>query len=120
MGRFLVLGTGLAALMQTFIPQSTLISLGSGPVISVLIMMALAVVLSVCSTVDSFVALAFANTFSGGSVLAFLVFGPMVDVKSTFLYLRVFRRKVVVYLVLLTGMFVLMSGIFINLFLPWS
>jgi uncharacterized membrane protein YraQ (UPF0718 family) len=117
MGRYLVIGTGLAALMQTFVPQSTLTSLGSGPVTSVLVMMILAVVLSVCSTVDSFVALAFANTFSMGSVLSFLVFGPMVDIKSTLLYLRVFRRKIVLYILLLTGMITLVSGIFINLFL---
>lgn len=120
MGRFLVLGTGLAALMQTSVPQSTLISLGSGPLVSVLVMMTLAVVLSICSTVDSFVALAFVNSFSGGAVLSFLVFGPMVDIKSTLLYLRVFRKKTVLYLLLLTGMFALVSGVFINVFLPWS
>lgn len=120
MGRYLVLGTGLAALMQTFVPQSMLTSLGSGPVVSVPVMMTLAVVLSICSTVDSFVALAFVNSFSGGSVLSFLVFGPMVDIKSTLLYLRVFRKKTVLYLVLLTGMFALVSGVFINVFLPWS
>ena len=120
MGRYLVLGTILAALMQTFISQSTLTTFGSAPVVSVLVMMALAVVLSICSTVDSFVALAFVNTFSAGSVFAFLVFGPMVDIKSTMLYLRVFRRKIVLYLVLLTGMFVLVGGVFINMFQPWS
>ena len=120
MGRFLILGAALAALMQTLVPQSFLLGLGSGPVLSVLILMLLAVVLSICSTVDSFVALAFARAFTGGSVLAFLVFGPMVDIKSTLLYLNVFRRRTVLYIVLLTFMLTLVGAVFVNLYLPWA
>jgi uncharacterized membrane protein YraQ (UPF0718 family) len=120
MGRFLVLGAVLAALMQTLVPQRVLLALGSGPVLSVLVLMLLAVLLSVCSTVDSFVALAFARAFSGGSVLAFLVFGPMVDVKSTLLYLTVFRRRAVLYILLLTFMLTLLAAVFVNRYLPWA
>ncbi|NJN79037.1 MAG: hypothetical protein HC797_00375 [Anaerolineales bacterium] len=68
MGRYLVLGTTLAAGLQTFISQSTLLAIGSGPILSVLVMLLLAVLLSICSTVDSFVALGFVGTFSFGSV----------------------------------------------------
>ena len=59
MGRYLVLGASLAALMQTFIPQSGLISIGKGPILSVLVILVLAVLLSICSTVDAFISLAF-------------------------------------------------------------
>jgi uncharacterized membrane protein YraQ (UPF0718 family) len=120
MGRFLILGAALAALIQALVPQSLLLGLGSGPVLSVLVLMLLAVVLSICSTVDSFVALAFARAFTGGSVLAFLVFGPMVDIKSTLLYLNVFRRRTVLYILLLTFMLTLVGAVFVNLYLPWS
>jgi uncharacterized membrane protein YraQ (UPF0718 family) len=120
MGRFLILGAALAALMQTLVPQTFLLGLGSGPVLSVLVLMLLAVVLSICSTVDSFVALAFARAFTGGSVLAFLVFGPMVDIKSTLLYLNVFRRRTVLYILLLTFMLTLVGAVFVNLYLPWA
>ena len=51
MGRYLVLGASLAALLQTFISQTSLLAVGSGPILSVLIMLALAVLLSICSTV---------------------------------------------------------------------
>lgn len=101
MGRYLVIGAGLAALMQTFLPQSLLLNVSQGPVISVLVMILTAVLLSVCSTVDAFIALAFSGVFSSGAVLAFLVYGPMVDIKSTLMFLRVFRRRNVLYLVLL-------------------
>ncbi len=115
MGRFLVIGALLAALMQTFVPQSWLLSIGQGPILSVIMLSLLAVLLSVCSTVDSFIALAFANTFSTGSVLAFLVYGPMVDIKATLMYLRVFKRKTVVILVILPWLLTLVASVAINL-----
>jgi uncharacterized membrane protein YraQ (UPF0718 family) len=113
--RYLIAGSMVAAAMQTAIPQSALLALGSGPVVSVLVMMALAFVLSICSTVDAFLALAFVNTFTTGSILAFLVFGPMVDIKSALMFLALFRRRTVAYLILLPLMMTLLIAIFINL-----
>lgn len=115
MGRYLVLGALLAAFMQSLVPQSVLMALGKGPVLSVLVMLALAVLLSVCSTVDAFIALAFASAFSPGAVVAFLVFGPMVDLKSLLLYTRVFRPRVVILLAGLPFVFSLAMGIAWNL-----
>ena len=117
MGRYLVLGSGLAAAMQTFIPQSRLLALGSGPLLSVLVMLGLAVLLSVCSTVDSFVALAFLGTFSPGSVLAFLVYGPMVDLKSILMFRQVFKRRGLLYLVLIPLGLTTAVAVTMNLFL---
>jgi len=119
MGQYLILGSVLAALLQTFVPQSTLLAVGSGPVISVLVMLILAYVLSVCSTVDAFLSLAFARTFTTGSVLAFLIFGPMVDIKSTLMFLGVFKRKTVAYLIILPFLLALLVGVFINLNVAW-
>ena len=115
MGHFLVIGALLAALLQTFIPQAGLLNLGQGPLSSVLVMIVLAVLLSICSTVDAFIALAFAGTFSAGSILAFLVYGPMVDIKSTLMFLRVFRKKTVFTLVLLPFILVVLIGVVVNL-----
>jgi uncharacterized membrane protein YraQ (UPF0718 family) len=115
MGRYLIVGTLLAAAMQTFISQEVLLTLGRGPVISVIAMQGLAFLLSVCSTVDSFLALAFAGTFTTGSILAFLTFGPMVDIKSMLMFLGVFKRRVVFYLILLPLLMTLLIGIWINL-----
>jgi hypothetical protein len=91
----------LAAAMQTLVGQETLLSIGSGPILSPLVMLVLAFVLSVCSTVDAFVALAFSLTFPTGSLLAFLSFGPMVDIKSTLMFRGIFKPRIVFYLVLL-------------------
>jgi hypothetical protein len=118
MGRYLILGAMLAAGLQTFIAQSSLLAIGSGPVFSVLIMLALAILLSICSTVDAFVALGFMGTFSFGSALSFLTFGPMVDIKSIIMYLQVFRRRSVTYLVLIPFMMSLLAGILFNYLRP--
>jgi uncharacterized protein len=119
MGRYLVIGSMLAALMQTFVPQQALIAAGQGPLLSIFVMVLVAVLLSVCSTVDAFIALAFANTFSVGSILAFLVYGPMVDIKSTLLYLRVFRTRTVVYLVTIPLLITVIASAAMNYFGNW-
>ncbi len=115
MGRYLIIGSLIAALMQTLVSQDVLLALGRGPVISVLVMQALAFVLSVCSTVDAFLALAFVGTFTTGSILSFLTFGPMVDIKSALMFLGVFRRKTVLYLILLPLAMTMLIGIWLNL-----
>ena len=48
-----------------------------------MVMMLLAFVLSLCSEADAFVASTFLLQFSGASVLAFLITGPMIDIKNT-------------------------------------
>jgi uncharacterized membrane protein YraQ (UPF0718 family) len=118
MGRYLIIGAALAAGMQTFIPQSALLTVGSGPFLSVLVMLGLAVLLSICSTVDAFVALGFIGTFSFGSVLSFLVFGPMVDVKSIIMYSQVFKRRAVAYLVMIPFLMSLLAGVVFNYVSP--
>lgn len=119
MARYLVAGSLLAAGMQTAVHQSALLALGSGPVLSVIVLMVLAFVLSICSTVDAFLALSFVNTFTTGSILAFLTFGPMVDIKSSLMFLGVFRRRTVAYLILLPLLLSLVISVFVNLNLGW-
>lgn len=114
-GRYLVVGSLLASALQTFVPQSALVSIGRDGVTSVLALQLLAYVLSVCSTVDAFLALSFVNTFTAGSIVAFLVFGPMVDIKSTMMFLGLFRGRAVLYLIVLTFLMALLAGVYINL-----
>jgi uncharacterized membrane protein YraQ (UPF0718 family) len=98
MGRFVVLGGAIAALMQTAIPQSIVGGLAQTPVIGALSLMGLAFVLSLCSEADAFVAVSFVQ-FPLGSQLAFLVFGPVVDAKLAMLYGATFRKRFVLRLV---------------------
>jgi uncharacterized membrane protein YraQ (UPF0718 family) len=115
MVKYLVLGALLAAVLQTVVPRAALLATGQDPALSVLTLMALAVLLSICSTVDAFVALSFAGTFSTGALLGFLAFGPLVDVKSVLMYGLLLRRRAVVLLVLLCAQLIYLVGAFVNL-----
>jgi hypothetical protein len=115
LGGVLVLGSAIAALIQVAVPREIILSLGSGPVTSILAMMILAAVVSICSTVDSFFALAFASTFTGGSLLAFLVFGPMIDFKAIGLMLSVFKPRAIIYLFALAAQLTFLLTLFVNL-----
>jgi uncharacterized membrane protein YraQ (UPF0718 family) len=105
MGRFLILGAGIAAAVQTFVPQSIVGKVADLPVLSLLAMMALAFLMSLCSESDAFVAASFTQ-FGPAAQLAFLVSGPMIDLKLGALYAgtysKGFLRTVVVTVVAVT------------------
>ena len=82
---------------------------------SVIVMQAMAFVLSVCSTVDAFLALSFIGTFTTGSIITFLTFGPMVDIKSTLMFMGVFQKRTVLYLIMLPLLMTLLIGVWLNL-----
>lgn len=116
LGGVLILGSAIAALVQTITPRELILSLGQGPVTSVTAMMLLAGLVSICSTVDSFFALSFASTFTTGSLLAFLVFGPMIDFKGVGLLLSIFKPRAVIYLFALAAQLTFLLTLFINLY----
>ncbi len=116
LGGVLVLGSAIAAIIQVFVPREIILSLGQGPVTSILAMMLLAAVVSICSTVDSFFALSFASTFTTGSLLSFLVFGPMIDLKGIGLMLSIFKPRAIFYLFALAGQLTFLLTLFVNLY----
>ncbi|QLE56508.1 permease [Nostoc sp. TCL26-01] len=115
LGGVMVIGSAIAATIQVLAPRDLILSLGAGPISSILVMLVLAAVVSICSTVDSFFALSFASTFSSGSLLAFLVFGPMIDIKGVGLMLSIFKPKTIFYLFALAGLLTFLLTLFINL-----
>ncbi|MDR3629832.1 MAG: permease [Desulfocapsaceae bacterium] len=100
-GRYLITGALLSSIMQTMIPKDIIVNSGGGFVLSLLIMMLFAFVLSVCSTSDAFIARTFVNQFPLGAVMGFMVLGPMIDMKNLLMLLGRFRKGFVVRLVLL-------------------
>jgi hypothetical protein len=91
MGRYLLIGAAAAAMVQTFLPASFVSTVAGTPVLDIAVMMGLATVLSLCSESDAFVAASFVQ-FGPGAQLAFLVSGPMIDLKLGALYAGTFRR----------------------------
>lgn len=98
LGGVLILGSAIAASIQVFVPREIILNLGQDPITSIIAMMILAGVVSICSTVDSFFVLSFASTFTTASLVAFLVFGPMIDIKAMGLMLSIFKPRMIFYL----------------------
>jgi uncharacterized protein len=91
-GGFLVLGAMAAATINVVVPERWLQTLADNPVLSVIALAVLAVLLSICSEADAFVA-ASLSQFSLTSRLVFLVVGPMVDLKLISMQAGVFGRR---------------------------
>jgi len=110
----LFLGAVAAGLVQTVVPRSILITVGSNPVWSILALMVLAFVISICSNVDAFFILPFATTFLPGAIASFLVFGPMIDIKMLALMRTTFRTRVLVQLTIVIGLASAVVGLVVN------
>jgi uncharacterized membrane protein YraQ (UPF0718 family) len=111
MGKFVVMGSIIAAAMQVYVPTRILTTLGGTHVTAALVMMALAFILSICSEADAFVASSFRNFFPQSSITAFLVFGAMVDIKNLLMMFGSFKPKFVVLLVSLISSFVFIGSL---------
>jgi uncharacterized membrane protein YraQ (UPF0718 family) len=90
-GGFLVLGAFAAAVVNVAIPTTWMEAISDNPLLGILALALLAVILSLCSEADAFVAASF-TSFSLTARLTFLVVGPMVDLKLFSLQAGTFGR----------------------------
>ncbi|QIJ66649.1 permease [Streptomyces sp. JB150] len=90
-GGFLVIGAAAAATLKAVVPEGWLRAAAGNPVAGMVTLALLAVVLSICSEADAFVA-ASLTPFGPTALLAFLVVGPMVDLKLIAMQSALFGR----------------------------
>ena len=110
---YFTIGILITSFFNTQVDQTKLKLVAGSDLLGAPALMLLAYILALCSTSDAFIAAPMV-AFSYGAKLAFLVFGPMLDIKLTFMYSSVFRRKFLVGLSLsLFLMSWLLSG-------PWA
>jgi hypothetical protein len=100
--------------VQVAVPREILLTLGSNPAWSIAAMLVLAFVISICSNVDAFFALAFKDTFTAGSLVSFLVFGPMIDIKLLSLMRTTYQPKVLMQVSLLVLLMAAAIGLGVN------
>jgi len=101
-GKYLFVGALLASLFHTFLDRNLLVSIGTNHIIAPAVMMGFSYILSICSEADAFVASSFSNSFGVGSIIAFLVLGPMLDLKNTIMLFAYFRFKFVLIFIVIT------------------
>lgn len=111
----LLVGSAIAGLIQVGVSRDLLVTLGSNPVWSVFVLMLLAFVIAVCSNVDAFFILAFGSTFLPGAIVAFLLFGPVIDVKMLALLRATFTVKTLALLTAVVALGAATIGLAMNL-----
>jgi uncharacterized membrane protein YraQ (UPF0718 family) len=99
-GKYLMIGAFVAAVFQTTITKVFTVQGSAGFVVLLLIMMAMAFFLSLCSSSDAVVARSFASRFPLGAIMGFLVFGPMMDIKNVIMLSSGFSKRFIVKLLI--------------------
>ena len=97
--KYLMFGALIASIVQVAIPRNILTIFNNNQILSILILMIFAYLISLCSTSDSFVGKSLLSTFSKSSILAYLLLGPMIDIKNTFVLLGNYKKKFVITLI---------------------
>jgi len=113
----LIIGSFIASFLQVFINRETFIDISSNQLFSIFSMQALAFVISVCSSVDSFIALSYSNFFTNGAIISYLLFGPMVDIKILTMLKPTFKNKTLILIIILVFLYTTLFGLLSNLLL---
>lgn len=98
-GKFMIMGAFISSIFQTIVSFDRNLYFPNDNRTSLLIMILLAFLLSVCSTSDAFIAKGFLKLFSLNSVMGFLVVGPMLDIKNTLMLFGNFKKTFVLKLI---------------------
>lgn len=112
--RFLVFGAVVAAGFKAFLPGDVLSMFASTDVLAVSGLMLLAVLLSICSEADAFVAASFVS-FPMAAKVAFMAIGPMVDLKLIPMFFSVFTKRVALALIIIPCVTVYLMSILVGL-----
>lgn len=114
--KMLALGALIAALFQVIIPREIVLAIGGNIFMSIIAMILLAFVISICSNVDAFFALSYSSSFPLGALLSFLIFGPMIDIKILMMLKDTFKPKVLVVMTLFVALSSILAGLTFHLF----
>lgn len=116
-GKYFMVGAFLASVAQVSLSSTVLMATAQNSLNGTTFMMGLAFILSLCSEADAFVAASFEQIVRPESILAFLVFGPIIDLKNTLVMLSSFKLKFVLVFILAVFMIVLMFSLLAGILL---
>ena len=99
--KYLMFGALIASFTQVLLPRDILNMFNNNQVLSIITLMLFAYLISLCSTSDSFVGKSLVSTFSNGSIIAYLLLGPMIDIKNTIVLFGNYKKSFVISLITL-------------------
>lgn len=115
--KFLMIGTLIASMIQALLPRNILLVFNNNQVLSIITLMIFAYLISLCSTSDSFIGKSLLSSFPKSSVVAYLLLGPMIDIKNTFVLLGNFNKKFVIFLISLIFIVTFICSMFVVMFI---
>ena len=115
--KFLMFGALLASIIQVTLPRSVLLVFDNNQVLSIIALMIFAYLISLCSTSDSFIGKSLLSSFSKGSIMAYLLLGPMIDVKNTFVLLGNYKKSFVITLISLIFVVTFICSLLVVMFI---
>lgn len=111
--KFLIIGALIASIIQVLLPRNILSIFNNNQVLSNITLMLFAYFISLCSTSDSFVGKSLVSSFGSSSVLAYLLLGPMIDIKNTIVLFGNYKKSFVITLISLIFVFVLIVSLLV-------
>ena len=97
--KYLMFGALIASICQVVMPRELVLVFSNNKILSIIVLMIFAYLISLCSTSDSFVGKSLLSTFGRTSILAYLLLGPMIDIKNTIVLLGNYKSKFVYTLI---------------------
>ncbi|HEM9191776.1 TPA: permease [Streptococcus agalactiae] len=113
-GRYLVFGTLIASAMQIYLPTRVLTTIGHSPITAILVMMLLAFILSLCSEADAFIGASLLSAFGIAPVMAFLLIGPMIDIKNLMMMVNSFKTRFIVQFISVSSIIIIIYCLFVG------
>jgi uncharacterized membrane protein YraQ (UPF0718 family) len=117
LGTWLIFGSAIASIVQTFLPQTQMIQWGQNALTQILIMLLLGFLLSLGSPYNSFFLSPILSNLLPGSWVSFLLFSSVIDLKGINLVITVFHSKIFFYLFLLLFFFTLFFSLIFSFYL---
>ena len=111
--KYLIFGALLASIVQVVLPRSILIMFNDNKVLSIIVLMLFAYLISLCSTSDSFIGKSLLSTFGTSSIISYLLLGPMIDIKNTIVLLGNYKKKFVFTLISLIFIVIFISSVLV-------
>ncbi|MBR1414196.1 MAG: permease [Bacilli bacterium] len=97
--KYLIFGALIASFVQVLLPRNILMIFNNNQVLSIIVLMLFAYLISLCSTSDSFVGKSLLGVFNQSSIIAYLLLGPMIDIKNTIVLLGNYKKSFVITLI---------------------
>lgn len=111
--KYLMFGALIASLVQVLLPRNILTMFNNNTYLSVITLMLFAYLISLCSTSDSFVGKSLLSIFNQSSVVAYLLLGPMIDIKNTIVLFGNYKKSFVITLITLIFILIFIASVLV-------